>query len=295
MFNGWEIPVEAVNPVVALDVLQKKPYLMPYISKMFPEEEYSGFLSDIWNSIKKGTEYIWDWVKRNQAIVIPTVAVGGAMLISKDVRKNAKYILPALGVYTLGYYLYKYHNNPDQVIQQGTKQVAQKVETAKQAGTASDLASKNPFWQQLLSEAGKIGLTYLIYKQQLELAKKVREQAQKRYEQARRGEVPPSQAPGSVDEAKRQIIEQTLAYAIQHRDELAQLGFSTPEEAVVAILQATGGNPPPPTMSAFDLFRGTTALAPRPSGRFSEFLSKYWWVIAGAVVAFMLFREREKK
>ena len=311
---SWLIPTEYINPVIAIPAITSRPYLKPYVAQILEPVsggELSGIFDDIWSGIKQGTSYIYNFAKDNQALVIPTVAVGGGMFLSKDIRKNTKYVLPALGIYSLGYYLTKYKSNPKQVIEDGSQQIATDLSAATgynvpseyyelltpikggqtplsmfststltqpstSISTSAGLTSTS-FWHDLLSEAAKFGVSMAALKMQEKVNKDLANQAQRSQTASRQ--------PGSTVQPTTadQIVEQTMAYVSNHAQELSAMGFKSMEEAVTAILYATGGQAPPPNVPPSQLLsqRGGRTAGGYTSN-LKELLSKYWWVGAGA-------------
>ena len=244
--------------------IANKPHLIPYLIN--PEvKELSGFFGDLWNGIKKLGQSVWSFTKDNIWLVAPAVAGGVAYAVSEDVREHPEYVLGPLGVYYLGYALYKWgKKTPDEPIKQGVAQLQnpppQVAEEVKNAVEKSDVL------KDLVKLGADVAGTLL--------AQKIIAESQKR-----------GQSP-------QETVEQGFAYVTRWAPEFRKMGLVTPEQALAAVFQATGGAPPDPNQDPWELlqirpFHETT------TDKIGEFFRKYGWIVATAVIGLVLLKEKK--
>jgi len=277
---AWEIPRTAINPMVAIAEVSK-PHLKPYVDYMLrpvleEQQELGSIFTDIFSAISKGTSWLYRQIKEHPEISIPTITVGVGMATSPTFRKNAKYIVPALGVYTLGYYLYKYKNKPQEAIQVGVGDAAKEEKLQKIAKEVTAYVRETPkestaFFSDLgnlIKDVGVAAATILM-------AKKINDMVKQKAAQT--GQNPQT------------TYEKAAAYVAAHRDEFAAMGYTSPEEAIAALLYATGGMAPDVDTDPRQALFGTQLV--KPTG-ISELISKYWWVGALGVLFVVAYRRR---
>ena len=254
--DKWSVPPGRRDPRVLAFIPD---YCLPY----FEEDLKNSNLSGWWDTLSSFGGKVWS----------------GTKSIGSTLWKGISYVPKK--VYDFGYKMMNYSGNPSQIGQQGINDLAissaEKMSIEPQQGLDQMTPVPAPSPPSSFFGGAFHGITSSLGKAANDIISTVAKVGGQATAQILAAKV--AKAVGA--NAQDQAYNQSLAWAVQHQDQLRSMGYPGAEAGAAAALWGNNGYPPPPNASPDEILNG---------GGVSSLLEHYWWVPVGVIALLLLFR-----